>query len=160
MKLTLKNVCLSAIIAALYVSLTIGFAPISYNNFQFRISEAMTVIPFLAPTTSVGLFVGCFIANIFSPNASVWDIVFGSLTTLLAGLATSKMPNKWLAPLPPILFNAFSVGLILAFTLNNSISFFPLYAGQVGFGQLVVCYGLGIPLLMVLEKTKVIDRLK
>lgn len=38
-----KNLCLSALIAALYAALTLAFQPISYGAVQFRISEALTL---------------------------------------------------------------------------------------------------------------------
>ena len=82
--LTTRSLCLSAIIAALYAALTLLLAPISYGNIQCRVSEAFTVLPMVLPQSIPGLFVGCLIANIFSPTPSIWDIVFGSLTTLIA----------------------------------------------------------------------------
>ena len=78
--LTTRSLCLSAIIAALYAALTLLLAPISYGNIQCRVSEAFTVLPMVLPQSIPGLFVGCLIANIFSPTPSIWDIVFGSLT--------------------------------------------------------------------------------
>ena len=75
--LTTRSLCLSAIIAALYAALTLLLAPISYGNIQCRVSEAFTVLPMVLPQSIPGLFVGCLIANIFSPTPSIWDIVFG-----------------------------------------------------------------------------------
>ena len=86
--LTTRSLCLSAIIAALYAALTLLLAPISYGNIQCRVSEAFTVLPMVLPQSIPGLFVGCLIANIFSPTPSIWDIVFGSLTTLIAACGT------------------------------------------------------------------------
>lgn len=38
-----------AVIAAIYVVLTILFAPISFGPVQFRISEALCVLPYFTP---------------------------------------------------------------------------------------------------------------
>ena len=46
----------AAIIAAVYVVLTLVFAPISYGEVQVRISEALTILPFFTPAAVPGLF--------------------------------------------------------------------------------------------------------
>ena len=113
--LTTRSLCLSAIIAALYAALTLLLAPISYGNIQCRVSEAFTVLPMVLPQSIPGLFVGCLIANIFSPTPSIWDIVFGSLTTLIAACGTYALRKKpVLAAACPIVANGVIVGLMLA----------------------------------------------
>lgn len=151
-----KRLTICALIAAIYAVLCVILAPISYGPIQIRISEAMTVLPFLAPYTGFGLFVGCIIANIFSPmGINLLDVIFGSLATLLSVWLTAKMPNKWLAPLPPVIINAVIIGAVLAFTAGGA-AFWPMFianALQIGFGQLVACYVGGELLLFVAEKT-------
>lgn len=49
-----------AAIAAIYVALTMAFQPISFGPVQFRISEALCILPFFTPAAIPGLFVGCF----------------------------------------------------------------------------------------------------
>ena len=112
---TLK-LAVSAVIAALYAALTIALAPISYGPLQFRVSEALTVIPFLIPGTVWGLFIGCILANLYT--GSVLDILFGSLATLLAALLTAHfgkkgntVKNRLLGCLMPVVFNALTVGV-------------------------------------------------
>lgn len=159
-----RKIVLSAVIGAIYAALTILLAPISYGAIQFRVSEALTVLPFFYPTSIWGLFVGCLIANFFSPSVTILDIVFGSLATLLAGYLTSKMKSKWLAPLPPVIINAVVIGLVIAYVSAPSamMTVFPAIALSVGVGQLGACYVIGIPLLYALEKVKLfgLDELK
>lgn len=159
-----RKLVLSAVIGAIYAALTIFLAPIAYGAIQFRVSEALTVLPFYYPTSIWGLFVGCVIANIFSPTVNILDIVFGSLATLLAGYLTSKIRSKWLAPLPPVLINAVVIGFVLAFVSAPGAvweAFLPI-ALSVGAGQLGACYVLGIPLLYALSKINLfgLDELK
>lgn len=137
-----------AIIAAVYATITITFAPLSYGVVQVRISEALTILPFIFPESALGLFVGCLIANVFG-GLGIIDIVFGSLATLLAGYLTSKMPNKYWAPLPPVLINAVVVGLILKFVVGAPLLLTMLY---VAIGQFLACYLLGLPLLIWLKR--------
>ena len=103
----------AAAIGAIYVVLTILFAPLSYGEVQIRFSEALTVLPFFLPEAVPGLFVGCLVTNLMSTVGPL-DIIFGSMATLLAALWTAKMPNKFLATLPPVICNAVIIGAMIA----------------------------------------------
>ncbi|MFZ5353261.1 MAG: QueT transporter family protein [Bacillota bacterium] len=140
----------AALIAAVYAALTIAFAPLSYGQVQIRFAEMLTVLPAITPAAIPGLFVGCLVANIYGGGGIV-DIVFGSLATLTAAYISFKMPKKWLVPMPPVLVNAVVVGFIL-----NYLYQLPLLVTMVwvGLGQLVACYVLGYPLLLVLSRYK------
>lgn len=140
----------TAMFAAVYAAVTIALAPISYGPLQFRVSEAMTVLPWLYPEAVPGLFLGCLIANLFG-GQGVLDIVFGSLATLLAAFLSCRERNLWLAPLYPVVINALVVGAVLSYALGLP---FWLTAAQVGLGQLGACYGLGLPLLFALRKAR------
>lgn len=138
----------AAIIAAVYVVITMAFAPISYGQVQVRISEALTVLPYFTPAAVPGLFVGCLVANIYG-GAGLIDIVFGSLATLLAAFLSYKMPKKSLVPLPPVIINAIVIGFVLYFAVNVPLL---ITMAWVGLGQLIACYGIGYPLMVILEK--------
>ncbi len=143
----------AGVIAAVYFVLTMAVAPISYGNIQMRISEALCVLPFFTPAAVPGLFIGCLLANLLSP-LGVFDIVFGSLATLLAAFLTYKIKNKWFLPLPSVIVNAFAVGALLYFLAGLPFWLSVLY---VGAGQAIACYALGMPLYFLLNKHK--DRL-
>ncbi|MCK4590192.1 MAG: QueT transporter family protein, partial [Candidatus Latescibacteria bacterium] len=103
------------LIGALYAALTLALAPISYGPLQVRVSEALTVLPYVMPASVWGLFIGCFLAN-WLGGLGPWDIFGGSLLTLLAAILTywvRKTGKPWLAPLPPVLVNAFGVSAYL-----------------------------------------------
>jgi len=142
----------AAMIGAIYVVLTLIFAPISYGMVQVRISEMLMVLPYFTGAAVPGLFVGCMIANIFGGHGML-DIVFGSLATLIAAHLVTKIDNKYLVPLPPVIVNAVIVGMVLSIVLEMP---FYLTAIWVGIGQVVACYGLGLPLLLFLEKRRFI----
>jgi uncharacterized membrane protein len=95
-----------------------------------------------------GLFVGCIIAN-FAGGFGIIDVVFGSLATLLAAILTRKMPSKVTAAVPPVVVNAVIVGAYLSFLTDFSWQAAMLY---VGIGEVVACFCLGVPLLILLEK--------
>ncbi|WZL72913.1 QueT transporter family protein [Clostridiaceae bacterium 35-E11] len=138
----------AAFIGAIYAVLTITLAPISYGQIQVRVAEALTVLPMFTPAAIPGLFVGCIVANIYG-GGGIIDIVFGSSATLLAAFMSYKIGKKWLVPLPPVLINGIVVGLILHYLYQLPLL---ITMGWVTFGQMIACYGLGYPLILMLEK--------
>ena len=155
----------NALVAAVYAALTMSLGFMSYAGIQFRVAEALCVLPFFFPRTVWGLFIGCCIANLLSP-AGPLDIIFGSLATLgcclsVAALGRSKKYASWMrciaACAMPILFNGVIVGAVLAFTIAEpGQSFgaaFALFGAQVAFGEIVVMAALGLPLIRLLPKT-------
>lgn len=166
----------AAIIAALYVVLTLlislipGFANMAI---QVRVSEALTILPLFTPAAIPGVFIGCLISNILIGSVPM-DIIFGSLTTLVAavityciGLAFKKMIRKAdstgskkglgvtgtiLGSLPPIIGNMFVVPYVLihAYGVEGSYWFFVL---TVGIGELISCMIIGLIVAFVMRRT-------
>lgn len=155
-----RQLTLAAVIGAIYVALTMLTQPISFGPAQLRIAEAMTVLPFLAPFSMWGLFVGCALSNLLG-GYGIIDIVFGSLATLLAGFLTSRCKNRWLAPLPPVIVNALVIGGVLTYatTDGGGLQAYLLIAGQLFVEQALVCYCLGLPLLLLFEKNNFLKKL-
>ncbi len=147
MKITTRFLVQSALIAAIYAALTLLLQPISFGILQFRVSEALTILPALMPAAIPGLFVGCLLSNILG-GFGWMDIVFGSLTTLTAALLTWKIgKHAWLlTPVPPVVLNTIVVGsyIWLAFdrTFPYGISLLWFALGEGG-----ACFLLGLPLL-------------
>lgn len=147
----------AAAIAALYVVFTYlaSWLGLSSGAVQIRFSEALAVLPFFTPAAIPGLFVGCFLANLLT-GAVLWDVVFGSIATLLgaAGTYLLRKRTKWLAPVPPILANTAIVPFVLtyAYGVPDGIPFLML---TVGAGELLSCGLLGLALMKALEKYRV-----
>ena len=157
-KFSTKDLTLAAMVAAVYTVLTVSLPIPQYQEVQFRIAECMTVLPFLFPWAAPGLVVGCFLSNLLG-SPFVLDWIFGTLATALACLLTARMPSRWLAPLPPVVCNAVIVGGEIAFSVAGGFggAFWGLwgtFAFSVGFGELAVCYALGLPLLACLPRIK------
>ena len=149
---TTRSITLSAAIAALYAALTLLLAPISYGDWQCRVSEALTMLPLMMPQAIPGLFVGCILANLLGPSAGITDIVFGSLATLIAAIGTWYFrKNKWLAAACPVVANGVIVGLVLSLSFN--LPFF-LTAVQVAAGE-VLAVLVGLVLIKALEKANI-----
>ncbi len=131
-----------AIIAALYVVLTMVFAPISFGAMQVRIAEALTILPLFTPAAIPGLFVGCVLANLLG-GAIIWDVIFGSLATLIgAALGWVLRRNRWLVPIPAVISNGIIVPLVLqsGYAVDMPLLLIALY---VVLGEIVGCYLLG-----------------
>ncbi len=131
-----------AVIAALYAALTVVFAPISFGAMQIRIAEALTILTMFTPAAVPGLFVGCVLANLLG-GAILWDVVFGSLATLIGAAGGYLLrTHRWLVPLPSVASNALIVPLVLRYGYGVELPT-ALMALYVAAGELVGCYLLG-----------------
>lgn len=169
---SIQKLAFTGLVAAAYAAVTMSLAPISYGVLNFRVSECLCILPFFFPCTAWGLFAGCLLANLIS-SFGIADIVFGSLATLMAGLCTAAIGRKnresWLrciaACLMPVLFNAVIVGAVIALCSVESFwsapawVFFAAAALEVGFGELVVLFAIGLPLLRLLPRQTFFRRL-
>ena len=144
----------AAFIAALYVVLTelsAQFGLSGTNVIQFRISEALTILPFFTSAAIPGLAIGCFLSNLLT-GAAAWDVVFGTIATLIGALLTYALRRyKWLAPVPPILANTIIVPFVLRYAYGFSDAWWFL-ALTVFIGEFVCCGVLGMLLLFAVNR--------
>lgn len=160
---TITIIAQSAAIAALYAVATLALAPFSFGPIQFRVSEALTIMPLFTPAAIPGLTIGCAIANtagVALGLTTTFDIVFGSFATLLAAVFTYLLRNiklkniPFLALFPPVIFNAIIIGMMITlFIKAPTFLIFLYYAATIAIGQIVACYGLGLPLYLAIKKT-------
>lgn len=146
-------VCQSGLIAALYTVLTVfvGAFGLASGAVQFRVSEALCVLPFFTPAAIPGLTIGCLISNLFT--GCLWqDILFGTVATLIGALG-ARMLRKvfWLVPLPTVVANTVIVPFVLAYAyhMEGGLPFLML---TVGAGEILSAYVLGMVLLLALKK--------
>ncbi len=153
----------AGLIGALYAALTVILAPISYGPIQVRVSEALTILSFFSPSAIIGLWAGCFVANFIS-NAGIYDVAFGSLLTAMAAYLTYLLGkrNLWfLAPLPTVVLNAFGVSAYLQYfykppniALLGNLSAYWIFVITIGIGELIACYIIGLPLLLIISHSR------
>ncbi len=118
-RFTTKKIAVCGIISALYVALSLITFPVASGNIQIRLSEGLTLLPLIFPESVIAVFIGCLLSNLLT-GCAVFDIIFGSLITLLAGILTyfvgeiiKKTPLKiFVGGLFPVLLNAFLLPLI------------------------------------------------
>ena len=160
-----RKITFTAVVAALYASLTLVGVSVAYGPIQFRFAEVLCILPFFFPFSTLGLFLGCLIANLLSPYGLL-DIVAGSMASLIAAMLTMQIGKmnrdslsaKALACFPPVIVNAVVIGAVIAWsTMARGSEFwlsFAVFGMQVGLGQFVVLYCIGLPLMVYLPKTR------
>lgn len=154
--LSIRQLCFSAVVAALYTALTLLFQPLSFGPLQVRFSEALTLLPVLFPQAIPGLALGCFLSNLIG-GFGPWDMALGTLATLLAALSTYGLRNKsvWLCALPPVVFNGVIIGGMLYFLgVTPGAALVPTML-SVAAGEAVACYALGVPMIKALGHTPI-----
>lgn len=155
-----------AFIAAIYAGLTYlsNVFGLAYGPIQLRISEVLTLLPVFTPAAIPGLTVGCFIANIGSFNAA--DMIFGTFATFIAAILTYYLRNIRIKGLPllsmlsPVIINAFIIGFeisVLFLPDGYSLWGFVISALEVGIGEFIVCFALGIPFFLTVKKYKIFE---
>lgn len=140
----------NAIVAVLYVVLTLAIAPFSYGAVQFRFSEILLILMLVNSTYAPGLIIGCMIANMFSPLGIV-DILAGTSATALSVFFMSKTKNEIIATLWPSIFNGIIVGTELYFVFSLP---FIVSAISVVIGEFVVVTCLGLCVFKIISKNK------
>ncbi|MDO4475542.1 MAG: QueT transporter family protein [Lachnospiraceae bacterium] len=151
MKKTTRFMTEAAVIAAIYVILTVAFAPFSFGEVQVRISEGLAVLPFFTPAAIPGLTIGCLLGNLLGGAIPV-DVVFGSLATLIgAAIGYMLRKNKYLVVVPTIVSNTIIVPLVLFYGYGVNLPI-PLMMVTVGIGEVISCGMIGFIFLTALEK--------
>ncbi len=149
--MTTRALARGAVIAALYTALTLLLAPLSYGEVQIRFSEAFTLLPVLLPEAVPALAVGCLLSNILG-GCTIFDIVFGTLATLLAALCTRRLrDNIWLAAAMPVLFNGVIVGAVVHYCYAPVLPL-PVCTLSVAAGEAVACFVVGPLLIKLLRR--------
>lgn len=163
--LNTKALSRTAMIAALYVVISLALLPLTFGAVQVRISEALTLLPVLTPLGTWGVTIGCLLTNTYGVAAGAnilgaADILFGTAATLAAALLTRRLRRyrfagiPLLAALPPVLINALVIGAELTYAECNRLTtpLFWLNVAQVGLGQFFSCVVMGTILVLALEK--------
>ena len=141
------------------VGLCLVLQPFSYGAVDVRVAEALCVLPVFGAEYSVGVTLGCFLANLL--GSTVIDVIFGTLATLLACLVTYKLRDVRIkglaipASLPPVIFNMIIVGAFeITFFFSDSAptaAMAAFNAVTVGIGEVISCTILGVALVKLIE---------
>lgn len=140
----------TALVAALYVALTLSFSAFSYGPIQFRVSEILVLLPLWNRRWIPGVVMGTIIANFFSPLGLI-DVFFGSGATAIALILMvfiNEVHGKVPALIAPILVNA---GIIAAeLQIVYGVSYIES-AWYVGLSEMIIVF-IGLFILSGMEK--------
>ena len=152
--ITMAGAIAAAYVVLTFIAQTVGLAS---GAIQFRLSEVLTILPMFTTAAIPGLAVGCVLANILT-GCALWDVVFGSIATLLGALGThllKKTENPYLGCLPPIISNMLIVPAVLMKVYGAPESYWYLML-TVGIGEVVCCGVLGVIFYKVIKKRKLL----
>lgn len=149
MKNSVRSIAYNGLIAALYVTLTLITYSLSFGPIQFRVAEILVLLCFFRKDYTIGLTLGCLVANLFS-SINPLDAVFGTAATFAACLCVSFSKVLLLSLFYPVLINGVVVGIELYFMVDSSTSFW-FYALTVALGELAVM-ALAYVLVMIMRK--------
>ena len=158
--LTVKMIAANALIAALYAVITVICGPLSYvgGSLQLRFSEILNLLVFFNPIYSIGLTIGCLIANLVSLYG-IFDIVFGTLGTfiscLLIVLISKTIKNLLVSGLVPCIINALIVPLIVYLytpTMEMNALIYLTFFGWTFLGEFICIMCVGYPIILVSSK--------
>ena len=142
-----------AVIAALYVAITVPFAAVSFGPIQFRVSEALVILPYFTPAAIPGVTIGCFLSNLIF-GAPVMDVIFGPIATLLGAFASWLLRRyKYAVWLPPVVSNALIIPWVLKYAYGAP-EIIPYMMFTVAVGEVLAVGVLGNLLMVVLEKNR------
>lgn len=147
-KFDIRDLTDNAIVAAIYVVFTIILGQFAYQSVQFRIAEILLLLCFYRKKYIFGVTVGCFIANFFSTDIGLIDVIFGTLATLISAILIAFSKRLTIAWIYPVLVNGPVVGAELYFVLN-----LPFWAsmGTVALGEAAVML-VGLIIFLILQK--------
>ena len=159
MRVSTRALTRGGIISALYIVLTFVTLPVASGYIQFRLSEALTLLPLFFIESIPALMIGCALANLIT-GCALLDIVCGSLITLISAVLTyffGKMIKKTVLKIVvggffPIILNAFLLPVVwyLAYGKLEVIYIFDVLSLLVS--QSVSIYGAGAILYISMQK--------
>ena len=154
MKLSIRQLTLNAMIAAIYVVITI-FLP-SYGPLQLRLTEMFAHLPMFNKKYSIGLILGVAIANIRS-EFGIYDIIFGTLHTALSLLIvffiikeSDSLMKKMLINTAVFTAMSFILALMVSILTDEIFFFWVNYASFAA--SIAIVMLITIPVIIFLDK--------
>ncbi len=115
MKISSRDMSIVAVFAALYAVLVYLFAPVSFYALQFRVAGILRPSIARKWVLAVGYGIGVVVANIFSPFAGPYELIFMPIMSFVAGMLGYLIAK-------PLKNNYFIAGAFIATTISISVS--------------------------------------
>lgn len=154
MKLSIKQLTLNAMLAAIYVVVTI-FLP-SYGPLQLRLSEMFAHLPVFNRKYSIGLILGVALANTQS-EFGIYDVIFGTLHTAVSIWLVSLIIRESDSIMKKLIINtivfsatSFILALMVGYLTEQLIIFWTLFASFAA--SIAIVMLVTIPVILLLDK--------
>lgn len=122
-----KLIVLQALIASIYILLSLVTAPISFSIVQIRLAESLCVLPIFGFQYIFGITIGCALTN-FLMFGNIIDVIFGTLATLIGALGTYYFRKNYIvAVLFPILSNAIILPFVFKYAYGLDKTFWFMF---------------------------------
>lgn len=150
-----RRVTRIGVAAALYFVLTVAPYTLSYNDLQFRLSEALMLLCFFNKDYIIAMSMGCFIANLFSPMPI--DILFGTVATVAAAIPIYLLRKRGslirmvICSLFPVISNTFIIALEMQLFMHMP---YWISAAEIAVGEFVCVTLIGVALFSILQKSE------
>ncbi|MFC1803421.1 QueT transporter family protein [Thermoproteota archaeon] len=162
-----KEISLTAVIAALYATIVIFLAPISFGPIQLRVADGLIPLAALLGLPAVyGVALGALVANTYWFMSPI-DIILGAIANLVAGYLIYKYRDRLiLASIAASLVIGVIVGgyLWLFFPPPSILGFhLPAWLGMIisiTFSSVLAIVVIGLTLIKFLENSGYLDHLK
>ncbi len=150
-----KNLTRLALVAAMYVAVTLAIPGLSYGEVQFRFAEILVLLCFYRKDYVPAMILACLIANL--PSTLGWfDWVFGPLATAVAVIPMYRFKNIWAAMLLPVISNGVIVGIELTLAFGSPVL---INMASVAVGELAVMITGAVIFKFVFENNHALMRL-
>jgi uncharacterized membrane protein len=160
LRLSSKDLALTAIFAALYATLVLTLTGISFQLVQVRVADVLIPLSiFFGWPTIIGVAIGGAVANVASPMPSVIvDLSFGSIANFIASLLAwkisrlkliSEVLREFLGCVASTIVITLIVGTYLAILTDMELWVWWL---GIGVGSVISINILGFALIQLLKK--------
>lgn len=152
-----RRIAFGGLIAAFYVVFTMIAAAVGLSSgiIQFRISEALCVLPMFTSAAVPRLAIGCFLSNLIAGGV-FWDVVFGTVATLIGAIGTRFLRKyRWIAPICPVISNMVIIPFVLRWAYGVQDAYFFLFI-TVGVGEFICAYILGQIVIDIIRRRKLL----
>lgn len=111
-----RELSLMAVYAALYAAMVVVFQPISFSAMQFRLAGVLR--PGIARKRDLALAygLGTVVANIFSPYAGIYELLFMPAMSFVAGIAGYYVAKQFKG-------NYYVCGAVIGLIIPASVAF-------------------------------------
>ena len=166
-RVNVREISLSAIIAALYTALVIVLAPISFGPIQLRVADCLIPLAAILGLPAVfGVSLGAFIGNAYFFLGPL-DVMFGALANFIAAIIIFRLRRRFF---PACVAGSIAVGVIVGGYLwiyfpppdimGISLPIWAAMMTSITLSSIIAIAGVGYLLVKALEKTGFLDILE